>query len=108
MMTGWTEYMNKFFKKHIKKIAVVLMSVVVATSLPGQSYALTYADITSDAIKDKEDKITSAEAEREALEKSLAELEKKRRRWKKIKRILANMLKNWMRSWLKLKHKSNN
>lgn len=85
--------MNKFFKKHIKKIAVVLMSVVVATSLPGQSYALTYADITSDAIKDKEDKITSAEAEREALEKSLAELEKKKAALEKDKKNLSKYVK---------------
>ena len=47
----------------------------VMTSLPMQSYAITYADITSDAIKDKEDKINSAEAEKEKLENSLKELE---------------------------------
>lgn len=80
-------------KKHIKKIIVVLMCVAVMTSLPGQSYAITYADITSDAIKDKEDKISSAEAEKKALEESLAALEEKKAALEKEKKNLSSYVK---------------
>ena len=85
--------MSKLFKKHIKKIIVVLMCVAVMTSLPGQSYAITYADITSDAIKDKENKISSAEEEKKALEESLAELEEKKASLEKDKKNLSNYVK---------------
>lgn len=69
------------------------MCVAVMTSLPGQSYAITYADITSDAIKDKENKISSAEEEKKALEESLAELEEKKASLEKDKRNLSNYVK---------------
>lgn len=85
--------MRNFFTKHIKKIIVVLLCVVVMTSLPGQSYAITYADITSDAIKDKEDKISAAEDERKALEDSLAALEEKKAALEKDKKNLSNYVK---------------
>lgn len=85
--------MKKFFTKHIKKIIVVLMCIVVMTSLPGQSYAITYADITSDAIKDKEDKISAAEDEKKALEDSLAALEEKKAALEKDKKNLSNYVK---------------
>ncbi len=85
--------MRIFFTKHIKKIIVVLLCVVVMTSLPGQSYAITYADITSDAIKDKEDKISAAEDEKKALEDSLAELEEKKAALEKDKKNLSNYVK---------------
>lgn len=85
--------MKKFFTKHIKKIIVVLMCIVVMTSLPGQSYAITYADITSDAIKDKEDKISAAEDEKKALEDSLAALEEKKAVLEKDKKNLSNYVK---------------
>lgn len=85
--------MKKFFTKHIKKIIVVLMCIAVMTSLPGQSYAITYADITSDAIKDKEDKISAAEDEKKALEDSLAALEEKKAALEKDKKNLSNYVK---------------
>ena len=85
--------MRNFFTRHIKKIIVVLLCVVVMTSLPGQSYAITYADITSDAIKDKEDKISAAEDERKALEDSLAALEEKKAALEKDKKNLSNYVK---------------
>lgn len=69
------------------------MCVAVMTSLPGQSYAITYADITSDAIKDKENKISSAEEEKKALEESLAELEEKKASLEKDKKNLSNYVK---------------
>ena len=85
--------MRDFFKKHIKKIIVILMCICVMASLPGQSYAITYADITSDAIKDKEDKISSAEEEKKALENSLKELEDKKAELEKEKKNLSNYVK---------------
>ena len=85
--------MRNFFTKHVKKIIVVLLCVVVMTSLPGQSYAITYADITSDAIKDKENKISTAENEKKALEDSLAALEEKKAALEKEKKNLSNYVK---------------
>ena len=85
--------MSIILKKHIKKIIVVMMCLVMMSSLSVQSHALTYADITSDAIKDKEDKISAAEDEKKALEAGLAALEEKKAELEKDKKNLSNYVK---------------
>ena len=67
--------MNRLLKKQRKILIALLMCAAIILGFPGQSYAISYSDITSAAIKEKEDKISAAEAEREALENSLSNLE---------------------------------
>ena len=47
---------TNFFRKFFKRIIIVVVCMAVMISFPMHSYALTFGDITSDAIKDKEDK----------------------------------------------------
>lgn len=85
-----TSIMNTFFQKHSKKIIILLLCVIVVTVFPSQSYAITYSDITSDTIKDKEDKISAAEAQKKELEESLSNLEKIKADLEKQKSDLTN------------------
>ena len=82
--------MNNFFRKLFKRIIIVVVCMAVMISVPMHSYALTFGDITSDAIKDKEDKINAAEEEKKALEDSLKELENKKAQLEKEKKNLSN------------------
>ena len=85
--------MNNFFRKLFKRIIIVVVCMAVMISVPMHSYALTFGDITSDAIKDKEDKINAAEEEKKALEDSLKELENKKAQLEKEKKNLSNYVK---------------
>lgn len=85
--------MNKFLKKLFKRTVIVAMCMAVMVSFPMHSYALTFGDITSDAIKDKEDKINAAEEQKKALENSLKELENKKVQLEKEKSNLSNYVK---------------
>ena len=57
----------KNIKKIFNRIVIVFLCMTMAFSIPMHSYALTFSDITSDAIKDKEDKINAAEEQKKAL-----------------------------------------
>ena len=83
--------MNNFFRKFFKRIIIVVVCMAVMISFPMHSYALTFGDITSDAIKDKEDKISQAENEKKALEDSLKELENKKAQLEKEKKNLSKI-----------------
>ena len=83
--------MNNFFRKLFKRIIIVVVCMAVMISVPMHSYALTFGDITSDAIKDKEDKINAAEEEKKALEDSLKELENKKAQLEKEKKELKQL-----------------
>ena len=85
--------MKKIIKKILKRIVIVAMCVAIAVSIPMHSYALTFGDITSDAIKDKENMINAAEEEKKALENSLKELENKKAQLEKEKSNLSNYVK---------------
>lgn len=85
--------MSNFFVKHTKKIIAMLLCAIVIAICPSHSYAITYSDITSDAIKDKENKISAAEEEKKALEDKLAELEAKKANLEKDKKELSEYVK---------------
>lgn len=85
--------MKNFFVKNTKKLILLLMCAAILMAFPSHSYAITYSDITSDAIKEKEDKISAAEVEKKALEESLAEMEKKKAALEKSKNDLSNYVK---------------
>ncbi len=86
-------YMNRFFTKHSKKIITLMLCIMVVFSFPSRSYALTLEDITSDAIKDKENKIDEAEAEREKLESALSNLEELKKELESSRDNLKNYVK---------------
>lgn len=67
--------MNKFFVKHSKKIITLLLCLAMVFGLPDKSYAISYSDITSDAIKEKENQILEAEQKKQELENNLSNLE---------------------------------
>ncbi len=67
--------MNKFFVKHSKKIITLLLCLAMVLGLPGNSYAISYSDITSDVIKEKENQILEAEQKKQELENNLSNLE---------------------------------
>lgn len=67
--------MNKFFVRHSKKIISLLLCMAVVFGLPDTSYAISYSDITSDAIREKENQILEAEQKKEELENNLSNLE---------------------------------
>ena len=80
-------------KKIFSRAVIVVLCMAIACSIPMRSYALTFGEITSDAIKDKEDKINAAEEEKKALENSLKELENKKAQLEKEKNNLSNYVK---------------
>ena len=71
----------------------LLLCVIVLLASPSPTYAITFADITSDAIKDKENQISEAEKEKEALEDSLKELENMKKALEKDKKNLSKYVK---------------
>lgn len=83
----------KNMKKIFNRVVIVFLCMTMAFSIPMHSYALTFSDITSDAIKDKEDKINAAEEQKKALENSLKELENKKAQLEKEKNNLSNYVK---------------
>ena len=85
--------MKKIINKIFSRAVIVVLCMAIACSIPMRSYALTFGDITSDAIKDKEDKINAAEEEKKALENSLKELENKKAQLEKEKNNLSNYVK---------------
>ncbi len=92
-MIGRNICMSNFFKKHYKKIIALLVCVIIAGTFPAKSYALTYDDITSDAIKDKENQITAAEEQKKKLEESLAGLAEEKKELEGIKGDLEAFIK---------------
>ena len=78
-------------KKIFSRAVIVVLCMAIACSIPMRSYALTFGEITSDAIKDKEDKINAAEEEKKALENSLKELENKKAQLEKEKNNLTKV-----------------
>ena len=87
-------------KKIFSRAVIVVLCMAIACSIPMRSYALTFGEITSDAIKDKEDKINAAEEEKKALENSLKELENKKAQLEKEKNNLSNYVKQLQNSYL--------
>ena len=85
--------MKKIINKIFSRAVIVVLCLAIACSIPMRSYALTFGEITSDAIKDKEDKINAAEEEKKALENSLKELENKKAQLEKEKNNLSNYVK---------------
>lgn len=85
--------MKNFFIKHGRKLLILLLCICVMVAVPMPTYALTLNDITSDAIKDKENQISQAEKEKEALENSLKELENMKKALEKDKKNLSKYVK---------------
>lgn len=85
--------MRQFFAKHSRKIVILLLCVLVVMAVPRETYALTFADITSDVIKDKENQISEAEKKKEALEDSLKQLEDMKKALEKDKKNLSKYIK---------------
>ena len=83
-------FMNKFLKKNYKKVIALLMCLAMIAAIPGTSYAITYSDITSDTIKEKEDKIAESEKKKEQLEQELSNMEVIKSKLEKEKKNLTN------------------
>lgn len=88
-----TSFMRNFFRRHSKKFLALVLCAVIAGAIPSQSYAITYGDITSTGIKDKENQISAAEEEKKKLEESLSNLEAIRDGLKKDKKNLTQYVK---------------
>lgn len=82
--------MNKFLSRNYKKIIALFLCAVVLTAIPSTSYAITYSDITSDTIREKEDKIAAAETEKAQLEQELSNMETIKAKLEKEKKNLTN------------------
>lgn len=83
-------FMNNFLKKNYKKVIALLMCLAMIAAIPGTSYAITYSDITSDTIKEKEDKIAESEKKKEQLEQELSNMEVIKSKLEKEKKNLTN------------------
>lgn len=83
-------YMNNFLKRNYKKMIALLMCLAMMAAIPSTSYAITYSDITSDTIKEKEDKIAEAEKKKEQLEQELSNMEIIKSKLEKEKKNLTN------------------
>lgn len=80
--------MKKTWSIFKKCLIAVLVCCFVMVENSGQGYAITYADITSDAIKDKENKIDEAKEQKEILQKNLSDLEALKKELEKSKKNL--------------------
>lgn len=83
-------FMNKFFSRNYKKLIALFMCLAVLVAIPSPSYAITYSDITSDTIKEKEDKIAEAEKKKDQLEQELSNMEIIKSKLEKEKKNLTN------------------
>lgn len=83
--------MKKFFsKRNLKRILVLCLCLSMLGFAPSSSYAISYSDITSDSIKEKESKIAAAENEKQQLEKELSNMEQIKQKLEKEKKNLTN------------------
>lgn len=73
-----------------KKMIALFLCAIVLTAIPSPSYAITYSDITSDTIKEKEDKIAEAEQKKAQLEEELSNMETIKEELEKEKNSLTN------------------
>lgn len=71
-----------------KCLVAFLICIMVMMGFPWQSYAITYSDITSDTIKDKENKINEAEEQKKLLQENLSNLEALKKELEKSKKNL--------------------
>lgn len=83
-------FMSNFLKRNYKKLIALFLCFVLIVAVPSPSYAITYSDITSDTIKEKEDKIAEAEQKKAQLEQELSNMEVIKNQLEKEKKNLTN------------------
>lgn len=82
--------LNKFGIK-IKRIFVcAVLCIMVAVTLEIEAFATSMSSITSDSIKEKEQQISQAEKEKEALQNNLSDLQQIRKELEAQKKNLKN------------------